>query len=114
MTTLRLSVSPLRVLVSCCVGSAHPGWARRGGHVESRQSAIWRPCRAGPRVRRVLPDAIFTGGGQPVTDGSPSSGCVEYELGVLFVHGIGQQRRFETLVRFGDPLTDYLEATRLH
>jgi hypothetical protein len=27
-----------------------------------------------------------------------------YNLGVLFVHGIGQQRRGETLIRFGEPL----------
>src|SRR5438552_13725124 len=33
---------------------------------------------------------------------------VEYDLGVLFVHGIGDQPRASTLVDFGTPLIEWL------
>jgi hypothetical protein len=33
----------------------------------------------------------------------------EHELGVLLVHGIGQQRRGETVVAFGEPLHEWLQ-----
>jgi hypothetical protein len=33
------------------------------------------------------------------------------ELGILFVHGIGQQQPGDTLARFSDPLVLYIDAS---
>jgi len=44
-----------------------------------------------------------------VSSPDPSEAQPEpFNLGVLFVHGIGQQRRGATLVQFGDPLCEFL------
>src|ERR1700750_3160281 len=39
---------------------------------------------------------------------------VARDLGILFVHGIGQQRRGETLVEFGEPLAEWLRRWKNH
>lgn len=39
---------------------------------------------------------------------SPEKGA---ELGVLFIHGIGQQKRGDTLLEFGEPICRWLEAS---
>jgi hypothetical protein len=39
---------------------------------------------------------------------------VAYDLGILLVHGIGQQRRGDTLVNFGEPLHEWLERWLTH
>jgi hypothetical protein len=40
----------------------------------------------------------------------------EHDLGILFIHGIGQHSRGDTLVRFGEPLLDcvrrWVDGTR--
>lgn len=41
---------------------------------------------------------------QPKEDGKPDA-----ELGILLVHGIGQQKRGQTLVDYGDPLCEFIE-----
>lgn len=38
----------------------------------------------------------------------------DYEVGVLFVHGIGQQKRGETLVGFGEPLYEWFRRRFEH
>jgi len=40
--------------------------------------------------------------------GNRAEALMDYDLGILFVHGIGQQRRGETLVNFGEPLQEWL------
>ncbi len=36
-------------------------------------------------------------------------GRAQYDVGILFVHGIGEQPRADTLIRFGDPLCAWIE-----
>jgi hypothetical protein len=43
----------------------------------------------------------------PVAEGAAAD-PVAPRIGILFVHGIGQQRRGDTLTRFGDPLVHWL------
>ena len=38
----------------------------------------------------------------------------QYDLGVLFVHGIGDQQQNSTLVRFGGSLQRWLKIGRAH
>ena len=67
------------------------------------------PCRGG----HVLASAAETGnrGYIIANEAQPESGgkAFEAELGVLFVHGIGQQQRGETLLKFGEPLIAWLD-----
>ncbi len=42
----------------------------------------------------------------PVTDEPPDS---MHEIGVFLVHGIGEQRRGETLVNFGEPIAEWIQ-----
>jgi len=53
------------------------------------------------RRRRPKPDNVT-----PAVAGPPEEKLPD--LGVLFVHGIGQQKKGETLVKFSDPLTGWL------
>jgi hypothetical protein len=48
----------------------------------------------------------------PSTDGAPPAATPgkEFELGVLFVHGIGEQGQADTLLQFGEPLCDWIDS----
>jgi hypothetical protein len=46
--------------------------------------------------------------GGPMTDGTAQISGMAPTVGVLFVHGIGEQKQGETLLRFGEPLFKWL------
>lgn len=55
--------------------------------------------------------ANFDASRQPPNDGPPMQEPAppQHEIGVLLVHGIGQQRRGETLVNYGEPMAQWIQ-----